>query len=118
MRIDLYTRWDHLPAHLQPYSRPFCEAARDIYGRRHAPLLGEGMTTADERVADLLVRSVPWPSAVDDDEAAAAQLYLHSARVMLGRGEVPAAVRHILAARDAFVRSCLPDPVPATNEDA
>lgn len=111
-RFDLYTRYEHLPEHLQGYSRPFCEAARRLWA-----MDGDTADAHIKGLFDTLWVDVPWDDAVDVPEADAAAELLRKARAQAvhpamwrDRRHVARMVRTVIQAKDAFVRACLPEP--------
>lgn len=114
-RFDLYTRYEHLPEHLQGYSRPFCNLARWLWERGQR---GKRPTDIEiERAWGVLFIDTPWLDAVDHAECDVATDYLRRARAhaanpltWMSPANAAQCVRAVIQAKDAFVRACLPEP--------
>lgn len=110
-RFDMYTRYEHLPEQLRGYSRPFCDAARQIWAERGAAHMPEAAVA----VCFGIGQSTPWATAADPAEAAEAHELLRKAyRQAAHPGTwsdermVARLVRTIIQAKDAWVRANLP----------
>lgn len=120
-RCHLYTRYEHLPANLQEYSKPFCELARELWSQR--PLPGAQALPFDRLAQSagvdvgLLLGCRDWTGAPDPEEGRATRDLLKRARIQAmypgmwsDRRMVVRLVRTIIQAKDAWVRANLPDP--------
>lgn len=112
-RFDLYTQYEHMPEHLQGFSRPFCVVARAAWNHRSRPDAADLVV----RAIDGLLEAIDWSSSSDAAEADAARELLTWASAqasIMPTGYsatlAPDICRAIIQAKDAWVRANLPEP--------